>query len=122
MKPKKTEHKSATGKTMFGTDAEFYLASRLPFSRVTLADRREILFNFFGEPLMQRGPGLPPAEMDPRDRVVAKDILWTDRIYADEHRHYEKRELAKRWVEEFQNGLPISTPPQIGERKQAARA
>jgi len=54
VKPKKTEHTSITGKTFYGTPAEFHLYNNLPFGRWTLADRREVLFNWFYEPMFQR--------------------------------------------------------------------
>jgi hypothetical protein len=124
MKPKKRDHTSITGKKFHGTDAEFYLASRLPHSRVTLDDRREVLMNALGEPLWARGPGLPPVEMDPRERVTASAVLWMDIVYSDFHRHHEKRTIAKQWLEDFTNGLQPSIAPIVGERdrKRTARA
>ena len=106
MKPQKREHISATGKVFFGTDAEFHLASKLPYGSWTLADRREVLFNAFDEPLWQRGPGIPATAMAPDETITG--ILWTDRIYSDAHRHHEKRDLAKNWMSDFRNGTPIS--------------
>lgn len=117
MKPKRTEHISATGKKFTGTPAEFYLANNMPYARLTLADRREILVNAFHEPLWVRGPGLPPTEMTARAKVHPADIVWTDRLYADEHRHHEKRHLAKKWLEEFSLGLAASLTPQNADRK-----
>jgi hypothetical protein len=105
MKPKKTEHTSATGKKFYGTPAEFYLYNNLPYARWTLADRREVLVNAFDEPMWQRGPGLPPSVMDPHARVTG--ILWVDRIYGDARRHHEKRCAAKTWLDDFRNGILI---------------
>jgi hypothetical protein len=106
MKPKKSEHISATGKVFHGTDAEFFLSAHLPYGRWTLADRREVLFNAFEEPMLQRGPGLPVSAMDPGEVVTG--VLWTDVIYGPAHRHHEKRDLAKNWLTDFRNGTPIS--------------
>jgi tetrahydromethanopterin S-methyltransferase subunit B len=54
--------------------------------------------------------------MDPREKVSASGVLWTDVIYSDMHRHHEKRTIAKQWVEDFANGLQPSNPPIVGER------
>ena len=116
MKPKKTEHISATGKKFYGTPAEFYLYNNLPFGRWTLADRREVLFNWFEEPLFQRSPDLPPAEMDRHAKVSS--ILWTDLIYNDAHRHHEKRHLAKTWLDDFVNGIQ----PTVGAQRSPVRS
>jgi hypothetical protein len=123
MKPKKSQHTSITGKPFYGTPAEYFLASRLPYARLTLSDRREILVNAFHEPLWVRGPNLPPAEMDPCEKVHAADILWTDHLYNDYLRHHEKRHIAKQWLEEFIFGRPASIGPVVGEReRKRARA
>jgi hypothetical protein len=104
VKPKKTEHTSVTGKKFFGTPAEFHLASDLPFGRWTLADRREVLFNWFEEPLFQRGPGIPPCEIDPHAKVSG--ILWTDLIYK---------------LDDFMNGIQPTVGPQRSPVRSAAR-
>jgi hypothetical protein len=106
MKPKKRTHTSITGKTLFGTDAEYYLAFVLPAERWTCADGREVLVNGFGEPIWQRRPGVEATQADPHERV--SKIVCTERIYGPAHRHYEKRDLAKRWLEEFRGGVRIT--------------
>lgn len=106
VKPKKSDHVSATGQPFHGTDAEFYLCNNLPYARWTLTDRREVLVNAFHEPLWVRGPGIEPTQMDPRETVTG--LLWKDRIYTDAHRHHQRRELAKTWLDDFRNGLVIT--------------
>jgi hypothetical protein len=114
MKPKKRKHVSITGKAMFGTDAEYYLAFVLPLGRWTLTDGREILFNGFQEPIWQRRLGAEATPADPYERVSG--IVWTERIYGPAHRHYEKRNLAKTWLADFKNGLPITMAPASRQR------
>jgi hypothetical protein len=109
MKPKKREHTSITGQPFFGTDAEFYLHNNLPLGRWTCADGREVLFNSFEEPIWQRRPGAEASQADPHARVSR--IVMTERIYGPTHRHHEKREIAKKWLEEFRSGSRIPRAP-----------
>jgi hypothetical protein len=110
MKPKKRKHTSITGKTLFGTEAEFYLAMILPLGRWTCADGREVLFNAFEEPIWQRWPGIKATPADPYERVSG--ILWTEWIYTDADRHHEKRLFAKTWLNDFKAGFKITLPVQ----------
>jgi hypothetical protein len=105
MKPKKRTHTSITGKTLFGTDAEFYLAFSLPYERWTCADGREVLVNGFGEPLWDRRPKGEAVPAALYDRIV--DAIYRERIYTDADRHYEKRAAAKHALENFRAGVPI---------------
>jgi hypothetical protein len=114
MKPKKRTHTSIAGKTMFGTDAEYYLAFVLPLGRWTCSDGREVLFNGFLEPIWERRPGAEATPADPYEQVSG--IVCTERIYGDHHRHHEKRHAAKNWLQDFKNGLPITMAPESRER------
>lgn len=114
MKPKKKTHTSITGKTMVGTDDEYYLAFMLPAGRWTCADGREVLFNSFEEPIWERRPGAEATPADPHERVSR--IVWTDIIYGDAHRHHQRRDLAKTWLADFRAGLPIMMRPESRER------
>jgi hypothetical protein len=105
MKPRKRTHTSITGKSMFGTDAEFHLAFALPYARWICADRRELLVNAFGEPILQRQPGEWAIPADPYERP--RDVQWIERIYDDADRHYEKRLAAKTCLNDFMTGLWI---------------
>src|SRR3954468_2839309 len=69
VKPKKRTHTSITGKTLFGTDAEYYLAFVLPLGRWTCSDGREVLFNGFEEPIWERRPGADATPADPYTRI-----------------------------------------------------
>jgi hypothetical protein len=116
MKPKKREHTSITGKTLFGTDAEYYLAFVLPLGRWTCADGREVLFNGFEEPIWERRLGAEATPADPYERVSR--IVMTEWIYGDAHRHPEKRNAAKLWLQDFRAGLRITVTP---DRREWAR-
>ena len=120
MKPKKSEHTSITGKTMFGTEQEFYLAFMLPYGRWTLADGREVLFNAFHEPIWQRRLGSDATPADPHERVSG--IVCTERLYGDACRHYERRDIAKRWLEEFKSGARVTLYPETREYTSEAAA
>ena len=104
VKPKKRNHTSITGKTLFGTDAEYYLAFVLPYARWTCADGREVLVDGFGEPIWQRQPKSLAEPADPYERV--RNVVWVERIYGDAERHHEKRAAAKKWLETFRNRFP----------------
>lgn len=114
MKPKKRTHTSITGKTMVGTDADFYLASVLPAARWTCADGREVLVNGFDEPIWQRRPKGEATTADPHERV--RGVVLIERIYGDAHRHHEKRAVAKNWLDDFRAGLRITLYPDSRER------
>jgi hypothetical protein len=118
MKPKKRTHTSITGKTLFGTDAEFYLAFVLPFERWTCADGRELLVNAFLEPIWQRRLGVAATPADPYERVT--DVLWRDRVYNDGDRHHEKRYAAKGWLEAFHTGMRMSFVPEGPKSRRSA--
>ena len=118
MKPKKRTHTSITGKSMFGTDAEFYLAFVLPYARWTCADGREILVNAFGEPIWQRRPRGEATPADPYERV--RDVVWVERVYGDAYRHHEKRSAAKNWLENFRTGMPITQMSEGRQRPDSA--
>jgi hypothetical protein len=113
MKPKKRTHTSITGKTLFGTDAEFHLAFALPYARWICADRRELLVNAFGEPIWQRQPKEWATPADPYERP--RNVQWVERLYDDADRHYEKRLAAKQCLADFKLGLWIAIAP---ERRQ----
>jgi hypothetical protein len=118
VKPKKRNHTSITGKTLFGTDAEFYLAFALPYARWICADGRELLVNGFGEPIWQRQPKSLAESADPYEKV--RNVVWIERIYSDADRHHEKRQAAKKWLETFRDGFPITIMPESRERIDSA--
>jgi hypothetical protein len=113
VKPKKRTHTSITGKTLFGTDAEYYLAFVLPLGRWTCSDGREVLFNGFEEPIWERRPGADATPADPYTRISR--IVMTEWIYGDTHRHHEKRNAAKAWLQDFKAGLRITLTPENRE-------
>jgi hypothetical protein len=116
VKPKKRTHTSITGKTLFGTDAEYYLAFVLPLGRWTLSDGREVLFNGFLEPIWERRPGADATPADPHEQVSR--IVCTEWIYGPAQRHHERRAAAKLWLQDFKAGLRITITP---ERREWAR-
>jgi hypothetical protein len=120
MKPKKRTHTSITGKTMFGTDADYYLAFTLPAARWTCADGREVLVNGFDEPIWQRQGRGEATPADPYEKV--RDVVLIERIYGDARRHYEKRAVAKTWLDDFRAGLRITLYPESRERLDDADA
>ena len=121
MKPKKSEHTSIAGQKFYGTEQEFYLAAKLPYGRWTLADGREVLFNWFREPIWQRRLGTEATQVDPRE-PVPDEIVCTELFYADSHRHHEKREDAKRWLKEFRSGVRVTLHPETREYTSEAAA
>lgn len=110
MKPRKRTHTSITGKTLFGTDADFHLAFSLPYARWICADGREVLVNAFQEPIWQRQPKQWATPADPYERV--RDVQWIERMYDDGDRHYEKRLAAKHCLNDFKVGLHIWIEPE----------
>jgi hypothetical protein len=120
MKPKKRTHTSITGKSMFGTDAEYYLAFTLPAARWTCADGREVLVNGFDEPLWQRRSRGEATPADPYKKV--RGFVMIERIYGDAHRHHEKRAVAKSWLDDFRAGLRITLYPDSREQVGSADA
>jgi hypothetical protein len=120
MKPKKRTHTSITGKSMVGTDAEYYLAFMLPAARWTCADGREVLVNGFDEPIWQRQGRDEATPADPYERV--RGVVLIERIYGDAHRHYEKRAVAKNWLDDFRAGLRITLYPDSREHVASAGA
>jgi hypothetical protein len=120
VKPKKRTHTSITGKSMFGTDAEYYLAFTLPAARWTCSDGREVLVNGFDEPIWQRQGTGDATPADPHERV--RGVVTIERIYGDARRHYEKRAVAKTWLEDFRAGLRITLYPESREQVGSADA
>lgn len=117
MKSKKRTHTSISGKTMVGTDAEYYLAFVLPAARWTCADGREVLVNGFDEPIWQRRGRGEATPADPYEQV--RGVVLIERIYGDAHRHHEKRAVAKNWLDDFRAGLRITLYPDSRERLDA---
>lgn len=108
MKPKKRTHTSITGKTIFGTDADFHLAFALPYARWICADGREVLVNTFQEPIWQRQAKEWATPADPYERP--SNVQWVERLYYDGDRHHEKRASAKQCLADFKIGLWIDIP------------
>lgn len=82
---------SRNGRVVYSDKKEFQRLNDLPYGLWTCADGREVLFNRFYEPIVQRVFGQPAADADPAERI---DFVKQDWFYGDEHTEPQKRKKA----------------------------
>ena len=97
------------GGQIFRAPAEIFKRwHELPYGMWSCADGRQVLFNRFYEPFLQRRPGCPPEPADPKERVKFCRQEW---FYGDEHTENQTRALASSALASFLSRAPMGEFP-----------
>ena len=89
---------SRNGRVVYSDKREFERLNDLPYGVWTCADGREVLFNRFYEPILQRATGQAAAEADPAEWV---DFVKQEWLYDDAIPEPQKRKKAAAVLAEF---------------------